>query len=206
MKKRYLSIAVFFVVFCLIYVSCGPTVTIEPPDKPIEINVNVRIDIYNHVAAVEEDIYGDYLGDSEEKEEEGVPPDSGSLLRNLFMRSAYGATDSDRYKAAKDRRKARAGDVIRYKKEGSIGENHKGLVSLIESDKVKSDSDYADKVKKLVKEENADRETMFETDARKRGVPVDILRQETARFWRDHSKKGAWIEVKKGGKWVWKQK
>jgi uncharacterized protein YdbL (DUF1318 family) len=201
MKRRFSLVAFFFVVVCLIYISCGPTVTIDPPDKPIEINVNVRIDIYNHVAAVEEDIYGDYL---ESKTEE--TPGGGTFLRNMFMRSAYGESDTEKYNAAKDRRKARAGRVVQYKKDGSIGENHKGLVSVIQSEKVKSDKSYADKVEDLVEDENADRNTMFEIDAAKRGVPVDILREETARFWRDNSKSGHWIEVKEDGKWVWKRK
>ncbi len=202
MKRRLLLVVFSFVLVCMIYISCGPTITIDPPDKPIEINVNVRIDIYNHVAAVEEDIYGDYL----EGEDEETPGGGESFLRNMFMRSAYGKSDTDKYNAAKNRRKARAGQVVQYKKDGSIGENHKGLVSLIQSEKVKSDKSYADKVEKLVEKENADRDTMFKIDAGKRGVPVDILRQETARYWRDNSKSGHWIEVKEDGKWVWKRK
>ncbi len=202
MKRRILLALVFFVLTCIMYVSCGPRVKIEGPDKPIEINVNVRIDIYNHVAEVEEDIYGDDDDDDEGEDSS----ESSFLLRSLFMPRAYGASDDAKYKAAKERRKARAGQVKQYKKDGSLGENHKGGVSLIESDKVKKDKAYAGKVKKLVKEENADREIMFKLDAKKRGVSPDIIRQETARYWQDHTKPGQWVEVKKGGKWVWKRK
>jgi len=202
MSRRLFLIGIFLVVVCVIYVACGPTITIDPPDKPIEINVNVRIDIYNHVAEVEEDIYGDYMED----EVEEAPDGSESLLRHMFMKSAYGDTDDEKYTAAKNRRKGRASKVIKYKNDGSLGENHNGGVSLIKSDKVKNDSAYKDKVKDLVEDENADREIMYEIDAKKRDVSVDVLKQETARYWRDKSKTGHWIEVKEEGKWVWKQK
>ena len=202
MKRKYLVTVFFLVLMGVIYVSCGPTVTVKTPE-PIEINVNVRIDIYNHVAAVEESIYGDV-----EKPEEGKQSPSGgeSLFRGIFMQGAFGAASDDDYNAALQSRKARASKVIQYKNEGSLGENHNGLVSLIQSDKVKSDSSYADAVKKLIKEENADREKMYAVDAAKKGVSLDVIKDSAALYHRDSSKKGWWIEVLSGGKWVWQQK
>lgn len=39
MKSTYLLTAVFFVL-----TGCNPTVKVEAPDKPIEINLNIRIE------------------------------------------------------------------------------------------------------------------------------------------------------------------
>ena len=202
MNRRYLLVMFFIVLIALAYVSCGPTIKVETP-KPIEINVNVRIDVYNHVAAVEDSIYGE----AEKQQENKQTPSGGqSLIRQLFMQPACAASDDSQYNAAKQRRTARASDVIKYKNEGSLGENHFGLVSVIDSPKVKSDKNYASKVRKLVKEENADREIMYKYDAQSQGVSVDVVKEQAARVHRDRDKSGWWIEVKQGNDWVWKQK
>ena len=39
MKSTYLTTAVFFVL-----AGCNPTVKVEAPDKPIEINLNIKIE------------------------------------------------------------------------------------------------------------------------------------------------------------------
>jgi hypothetical protein len=202
MKRRVVLVGFFLVVLCVLYMSCGPTVTIDPPDKPIEINVNVRIDIYNHVAAVNDDIYGNVT----DEEGNGEPTSRRYILPGVFMQSAYGATDTQNYNEAKDRRKARARDIMRYKKDGSIGEDHLGDVAVIQSDKIKNDKSYASRVKETVKKENSDRAIMYEIDAAKQGVSVDQIRAANALYWRDNSKDGEWIEVKRGDDWVWKRK
>jgi uncharacterized protein YdbL (DUF1318 family) len=206
MRRRYLLTGFLVLLMGLLYVSCGPTVKIQTPE-PLEINVKVRIDIYNHVEAIEDSIYGDAEKKEENKEEnKEKPPANESYIRYLFMEPAYGASDQDDYDAALQRRKARAQQVIKYKNEGSLGENHNGLVSLISSAKVKSDKAYAGKVKATVKEENSDRETMYKIDAAKRGIEVEVIKEETARVHRDKAKSGWWIEVEEDGNWVWKQK
>lgn len=203
MKTRFLLTIICLLIIAIVYVSCGPTVKIDTPDKPIEINVNVRIDIYNHVASVEESIYGDV-----NEPEENRKPSTGneSFLRGFFMQGAFGAVSVEEYNAALERRKARARKVIQYKDDGSLGENHEGLVSLIQNEKVRNDDNYAKSVKNLIKDENSDREKMYEYDASKKGVPVSVIKESSAQYHRDSAKKGWWIEVKEEGKWVWKQK
>jgi uncharacterized protein YdbL (DUF1318 family) len=202
MRRQYLLVGFLFVLIGLIYVSCGPTINVRTPE-PIEINVKVRIDIYNHVAAVEDEIYGDA---QKEEKDNSTPPKGESYIRYMLMQPAYGASDQSDYDSAFQRRKARAAQVIQFKNEGSLGENHNGLVSLISSAKVKSDKAYAGKVKAIVKEENSDRETMYKIDAAKRGIEVEVIKEETARVHRDKAKSGWWIEVQEDGNWVWKQK
>ncbi|MBQ4889066.1 hypothetical protein A9267_00985 [Shewanella sp. UCD-FRSSP16_17] len=44
MKTPYVVNIIFISFCCLAAVACSPTVKIAPPDKPIEINLNVKIE------------------------------------------------------------------------------------------------------------------------------------------------------------------
>jgi hypothetical protein len=35
---------IFYAAFCLSMLGCSPTVSLQAPDKPLEINLNVKID------------------------------------------------------------------------------------------------------------------------------------------------------------------
>jgi len=59
MKSTYLLIAVFFVLS-----GCNPTVKVEAPDKPIEINLNVKIE-HNIRVQVDKELEDLFAEDSE---------------------------------------------------------------------------------------------------------------------------------------------
>lgn len=59
MKSTYLLIAVFFVLS-----GCNPTVKVEAPDKPIEINLNVKIE-HNIRVQVDKELEDLFSEDSE---------------------------------------------------------------------------------------------------------------------------------------------
>jgi len=59
MKSTYLFIAVFFVLG-----GCNPTVKVEAPDKPIEINLNVKIE-HNIRLQVDKELEDLFAEDSE---------------------------------------------------------------------------------------------------------------------------------------------
>jgi hypothetical protein len=59
MKSTYLLIAAFFVLG-----GCNPTVKVEAPDKPIEINLNVKIE-HNIRLQVDEELEDLFSEDSD---------------------------------------------------------------------------------------------------------------------------------------------
>ena len=49
---------------CCAVVACTPTVKIEPPDKPIEINLNVKLEIDQEVRLILEDGVEDLISNN----------------------------------------------------------------------------------------------------------------------------------------------
>lgn len=190
--------------------SCKQVIT---QDKPLEvkIDVNVRIDVYQHAVSALDYISGesDTLPDTESDTES--QPDS--MLRDLFdsvlgVKTVYAAEVSDQQQLKKllDSMKKRYPQAQQYKKAGSVGENHKGLLSVRDSEKMKSDPAYAQKVKKLVEEENRDRKQLYLLDAKIKNTPYEKIAELYAKLRVTRAKKGEWIEVKKDNRWVWQKK
>ena len=175
------------------------------------VDVNVRIDVYQHASDVL-----DYIsGESEEVPEiegEDQPESSSTLEKALDMvlgvKTAHAAenTDAKSYRALLESMKKRAGKITKYKNDQSVGENHKGLLSVRESSKMKSDSKYAEAVKKLVNDENRDRKEFYKLDAKMNNKSYDQIATTFAKARRNKAKPGHWIQIQKNGKWRWKKK
>ena len=104
-----------------------------------------------------------------------------------------------------DSRAARLGDVNRYKSQGVIGENNKGLV---EARNLESISDLKERaeVQKVVRAENADREQLYKEIAAAKNIELsqlDKIRETYAETLRANARPGDWIQSPDG---AWKQK
>ena len=145
------------------------------------------------------------------KEPGTEPGGDSSLLRSverLFVNVAYAADEATRakLKAAIEGRRGRHGAVQQFLRDLSMGENRLGLLSFRETAKTKSDARYAEAVRRTIAAENADRETFISILAAQKGVAVSVVREEQHKANVAAAPSGAWIEVKKGDKWVWSKK
>jgi len=209
MKKLtvLLAVAAFALLLAL---SCEQVIT---QDKPLEVkvDVNVRIDVYQHAVDVV-----DYIsGESEtlpDIEADTKSKPTGMLEKAIDLafsvKTVYAAETSNNpyFKEIVQSMKKRYSEIQNYKQDGSMGENHKGLLSMRDSEKMKTDAAYAAKVEKLLKEENQDREQLYRLDAKLKNTPYEKIVKLYATLWADKAQKGQWIEVEKDGQWVWQEK
>ncbi len=103
------------------------------------------------------------------------------------------AEDSDLASVQKSMRE-RLKDMVEMKKDGLIGENNLGYLTARSEDK---------KVAELVKEENADRKTVYDTIATKQKVSSKSIGQARAKQIAEKAKDGEWLQDTKG-KWYQK--
>jgi uncharacterized protein YdbL (DUF1318 family) len=104
-----------------------------------------------------------------------------------------------------DSRAARLGDVNRYKAEGWIGENNRGLLETRSLDSI-SDLRARAEVQKVVRAENEDREQLYKEIAAVKDIDLsqlDKIRETYAETLRQNARPGEWIEMPDGS---WKQK
>jgi uncharacterized protein YdbL (DUF1318 family) len=224
MHKVVIAMAILLMAVGLILGSCRPQadINIHPPDKPIQIEVKVEIHIYQHAVQNIDYITGAAPGEqpkpqgpAEEKPKEETPPpaeEKGTGAGNVFLQligigTAYAETvpDQEQMRAILNSMRARFPTLKRYKTDKSVGENRNGLVQERPSPKT-SDANYARALRATIAAENADRQRLYQVQARiDRGTPASVA-AAYAKGWREKASPGEWIEVPVGGQWVWKQK
>lgn len=138
--------------------------------KPIELDVKMRVDIYQHVAKDADDI--ENMVSSEPKAQPGP-------LSRLFGVTDAFAAEEDSYpkevREAIERRKDRKEELLKWEARARLGENNMGKVEV-------RDPAVADKgIFLLVDEENRDRDIIYSYVAEKNGASVD----ETAKIFAD---------------------
>ncbi|MDD4954817.1 MAG: DUF1318 domain-containing protein [Candidatus Omnitrophica bacterium] len=178
---------VFFVLMAVALISCAK-VNLQT-SQPLKVDINMRVDVYQHVAkdveSIQDQIYG-----SDQKQINAI----------LFMSEAYAQDYSQDVSAAIERRKARRDTIEKYFAKGYIGENKEGYLQYITKDNILSD--LKSSIESAIAEENADRTAIYKAIAQKNGVSVS----ETAKVFFDDDYKrapsGYWFEVSGG----WKQK
>lgn len=181
----------FLVLFAITLISCAK-VNLQT-SQPLKVDINMRVDVYQHVAkdveSIQDQIYG------------SAPKQINAIL---MMNEAYAQEYSPEVAAAIDRRKSRKAAIEKYFEKGYIGENKDGYLTYIAKGDILSD--IKNTVESAVAEENADRGEIYKAIAQKNGVDVS----ETARmFFGDDYKRapnGYWFEVYEGGRYIWKQK
>jgi len=179
--------------------------------EPIKIEITIRQEIHHYTHAANDAVAGKGDIGSVVDDIFSEPGPGSSILHEiegLFIGTAY-ADNGDaraRLTAALEGRKARYPTVQKHLKDGSAGENRRGLLSFRATAKTRSDAAYATAVKKTIAAENADRETFISIVAAYKGIAVSVVREEQHKANVAAAPAGAWVEVKQGGKWVWSQK
>ncbi len=155
--------------------------------KPIKVDINMRIDVYQHVVKDVESINDEIYGSKEKK------------LNAIFdFAKVYASDLTLEVQEAIARRKLRAFQVEEYFNNGYIGENRQALLEV----RPNAPADASN----LASEENADREIIYRYTAEKNGV--DILEAEKVFFQDDYSRApaGWWFELPQGDSYIWREK
>ena len=182
-----IKICVIFLVFAAI--GCAK-VSVETK-KPIKLDINMRVDIYQHVVddveSVNDQIYGTKEND----------------FNAIFIFSdAYAADLSQEAADAILRRKERTGQMEEYFSKGYIGEDRNAFLRIRENIPL----DMKNGLEESVEEENRDRDIIYRAIAKKNNT--DILEVKKIFFEDDYQRaaSGGWFEVYKDGKYIWVEK
>ncbi|MCX7847399.1 MAG: YdbL family protein [bacterium] len=206
-----LNMGVAGVVALMLYTACSPEVKIVgDKDKPIPINAEIKIHIYQHAASVVDDVLrGRETAEQPDMEDEGawqLEQAATRLVELLSARPAYAATSgrqSAAWQAALARLKEADRKAAPLLKSYMLGENRDGFVSVINKGGLATTQQLAEAAK-IADELNAARKAFYEIDAREQGVDMRTVQETYAKLFREKSK-GVWVEVQENGTWVWKK-
>ena len=162
--------------------------------EPLRVDINMRVDVYQHVVKDVESIEGQVYGQEPEQSN-----------RIFVLKLAYADERSPETEPAVQRRKKRMSKINDYFGKGYIGENRKADLEMRARD---LPPDLHREIEKTIREENKDREIIYRAVAKKRGANVSEVRKV---FFEDHHKRapaGSWFEVydKEKGKYIWVKK
>ena len=183
MKKIWLML-LFFVIF-----GCA-NVNLESR-KPIKLDINMRVDVYQHIVGDVESI-NDQIYGSENKN-----------FNSLFnLENAYAADVSQKVSDAVTRRRERVFQLQEYSVKGYIGENKDSFLEV----RGNVPNQIKDKVNFFVVNENKDRDIIINGTAEKNKTDAAVVKKV---FFADDYKRaplGYWFEVNKDGRYVWIKK
>ena len=177
-----------FVLITLVALGCA-RVRVETVE-PIKVDINMRVDIYQHVAeevqSINDQIYGTDM--------------DVNFLFSL-IEDAY-AADNTGLTAAISRRKNRLKQIEEYFVLGYLGENRYALLEL----RAQVPPSEEAKIKEVISRENSDRQTIYKATAEKNEISISEAQKI---FFEDDYKRalgGFLFEVLKDGKYVWQTK
>lgn len=179
MKKLGAILIVFMLLGCA-------RVAVETK-KPLKVDINMRLDVYQHVVneaeSIEDQIYG-----------------NGNAEMN-FLLGVSEVYAADNLSEAIERRKERAPRIESYFNKGYIGEDRNGYLKLIKSD-------APDEVKKVIVKENKDRRIIYQNTANKNNTKLSAVEKI---FFKDHYKRapsGWYFEIysQSKEKYIWQKK
>src|SRR3989338_8231452 len=113
--------------------------------EPLKVDINMRIDVYQHVAKDAESINDQIYGSKEKK------------VNAIFNLSEAYAADANDSGAAIERRKYRASQIEDYFNKGYIGENRQALLEARPNSPADTET--------LVNSENSDRQIIYQYTA-----------------------------------------
>lgn len=181
------------VLFVLAIIGCAK-VSVETV-KPIKVDINMRVDIYQHVVKDVESIEGEIYGNKQQIN-----------MNTLFLwENVYAAQYSSEVSFAIEKRKARAAIIEDYFQKGYIGENKEAYLEIVSQDLT---NEVKNAIGKNIEEENSDRKIIYLETAGKNGITIS----EAAKvFFNDHynrAQPGYWFQVydEKSGKYTWIKK
>jgi uncharacterized protein YdbL (DUF1318 family) len=154
-------ISLILILFLTLTFGCA-RVDVGGTEKPIKVDVTMRVDVYQHVV---KEIDG--IEDMVRSEEPAKTEEPQSFL-NLFCSSAWAADFSPQVQEAVSGRKARLSRINQLLSQGVIGENNQGVLTIRKS----ADSE----TENLVSAENIDRETIYQDLALRNNASIDEIR------------------------------
>ncbi len=183
MKKMRVILLLFFILGCA-------NVNIESR-KPIKLDINMRVDVYQHVVGDVESINDQIYGSGNKK------------LNSLFLfENVYAADLSEETAGAVFRRRERVSELREYSAKGYIGENKNSFLEI----RGEVPRDIKDKVIFFIREENKDRDIICGATAEKNKTDVSAVRKVF--FENDYKRapSGYWFEVYNEGSYIWIKK
>ena len=179
------------VIFCVLAVFGCARVNLQTTE-PIKVDVNMRVDIYQHVVEDVQSIEDQIYGDKERK------------INFLFsLENVYAQDYSDSIAQAIQGRKSRIDIIDEYLQKGYLGENKNADLEIVSKD---ISPDTKEELTRIVKDENKDRGLIYEYTADKNNA--DIVKTRKI-FFDDHYKRapgGYWFQVCTDGECNWVQK
>lgn len=192
-----MSKAILIFAFCILqFIGCA-RVRVEAPKEPIRVDVSMRLDIYQHIQKDIDDIESIVSG----TKEEAKPKNSQSQI-NYFLDLAYAQDDlGPEVEQAALRRKDRRLELISWQQKGIIGENHLGLVELV-------NKQGESRSEELVRSENSDRMIIYQVVAKKNSSSIEEVQRLYAQRLQSDAPSGVPIEVINAttGRSEWKTK
>jgi uncharacterized protein YdbL (DUF1318 family) len=167
---------------CFVFLILGCARVNLQTEKPLKVDISMRVDVYQHVAkdvaSIEDQIHG---GKQEQK------------LNSLFtVVNAYAQDYSGEVAAAIERRKERTSRIEEYVNKGYVGENKDALLTVMSQN---CPAELRGDIAALVQAENGDRNIIYQSTAEKNGADIASVRKA---FFDDHYKRaasGAWFEI-----------
>jgi len=190
----------------LAYSACSRVTIVGDKDKPIPINADIKIHIYQH-AANDVDKMLEGLEEAEEPEEASSNETAAvtvliRVIEAVSVQSAYAAeAPSDPLCAVTSIYPT----VVVYMKKGLLGEGHDGYVVPLNKATNAAPTEVT-AATKAADALNTARRKLYENRAKKEGTDIRTIQATYAQVLREKSPKGVWIEVQQNNTWVWKQK
>lgn len=181
---------IFYLSMFIIAIGCAK-VNLQT-SQPLKVDINMRVDVYQHVVKDVESIQDQIYGSSQKQ-----------INAILFLQEAYAQEYSQNVSDAIERRKERRVLVEEYLSKGYIGENKDAYLQMI-SNNIPTDTQPS--LFTVVKDENSDRKLIYKAIADKNGVDIS----QTAKVFFDDDYKrapaGYWFEITENGSYRWIKK
>ena len=175
-------------------------VRVEAPKEAFKVDINMRLDVYQHVEKDINDIESIVSGGK--APEKSVAKDKQSLLSS-FITCAYAEDGlSPEVEQAALSRKGRYSELTSLEEKGIVGENKLGLVV------VRNPGAADASVEKIVSAENSNRMDIYQAIAKKNGTSVEEVQKLYAKRLQRDVVSGTPIEVlnESTGQYSWQTK
>ncbi len=156
--------------------------------KPLRVDINMRLDVYQHVVKDIDSIEDQVYGDNEKK------------INFLDWGENVYAQDHDlEVTTAIERRKARFDDLEPVLEKGYVGEDFNGDLQIIDES---LPPQRLKEISALIREENRDRAIIYEATAAKNGVAIEDVRRIVVNDHYQRAPKGYWFQMESEGEWI----
>lgn len=175
---------------CVVFIMLGCAKVNVETAKPLRLDINMRLDVYQHVAKDIDSIEDQVYGDNEKK------------MNFLSLgQDVYAADAAPQVAAAIERRKARLDEIEDILAKGYVGENHNADLEIIDAS---LSGGSLTQVEALVRQENKDRAIIYDATAAKNGVAAEDVRRIVLNDHYQRAPKGYWFQMGAEGAWIQK--